>query len=207
MIRHGTTNGRPQQRINATRSAALLAPADLLDDNSWCPFSRHVFADVVKGLTTRLHSQRANATSTPAFFPHPRRPAKRPATEPESKLQYHRLVHDPHPEQCEQPDDDECGKWKGGVGTGAIVVVVRGGTRVPRGGSAVLHVAGTVESIQALSPWRAESGGGGGREEEIGFIALLPAVWLSRIATAATDRTCTHVALSVDGDDDDGGGC
>ena len=169
-------------------------------------FSRHVFAHVVKRLTTRLHSQRANATSTPAFVPHPPCPAKRPAAEPESNLQYHRLVHDPHPEQCKQPDDDECGKWKGGGGTGAVaddgndrvVVVVGGGMRVPQCGGAVLRVAVTVKSIQVVSLWRMESGGGG-RKEEIGFIALLPAVWLSRIAVAAsTDRTRMHVVLSVD---------
>jgi hypothetical protein len=137
----------------------------------------------VKRLTTRLYSQRANATSTPAFFPHPRCPAKRPAAEPESNLQYHRLVHDPHPEQCEQPDDDECGKWKGGRGTGAVaddgngrvIVVVGGGMRILRCGDAVLRDAATVKSIQAVTLWRMESGGGG-RKEEIGFIALLPAV-------------------------------
>ena len=45
--------------------------------------------------------------------------------------------------------------------------------------------------------WRAESGGGGGGEgEEIGVIALLLVVCVSRIvAAASTDRTCTHVAL------------
>jgi len=146
-----------------------------------------------------LYSQRANPTSTPAFFP-----PRHPAAEPEPKLC---PIYDPHPEQCEQPDGER-EEWKGGgggggtgaaavagdgVGYGRIVIVVGGGTEVTRCGSAaILRVTVAVE-IRVLSLWRAESGG-----EEIGVIALLPAAYVSRIAAAAsTDRARMHVALSV----------
>jgi len=115
---------------------------------------------LVKRQTMRLHPQRANPTSTLAFFPRLRlrRPAERPAAEPE--LQRHLPVYDPHPEQREQPDSER-EKWKGGggteaagtiaVGNGCIAVVVEGGgTQVLRGGSAVLRVTVTIE-MQALS--------------------------------------------------------
>jgi hypothetical protein len=73
-----------------------------------------------------------------------------------------------------------------------IVIVVGGGTEAPRSGNAFPRVTVIVE-IQALSLWRAESGG-----EEIGVIALLPVVRVSKIvAAASTDRTRKFVALSV----------
>ena len=57
-------------------------------------FSRHVVFDVVEGLAKVLHPQRANATSTPAFFPPRRRLVENPTAKPEPKPKPwdHRLV-------------------------------------------------------------------------------------------------------------------
>ena len=78
-----------------------------------------------------------------------------------------------------------------------VIIAVEGGMHAPWGGNAAVLRATVTVQVQTLTLWRAESGGGG-EGEEIGVIALLIEVRVSRIvASASTDRTCTHVALSA----------